>query len=110
MPMKQLLGALKHKDSSILLNMRDNVYLVLKDMLKRKLADIEIDTLFMDHIRRQSVITFRELKDIFRQISADISELEILLLLSMIKKEYLEDELRPNEGYYNQIIIYLKNL
>ena len=104
------MNALKQQDAGLLLNFRENVSLVLKDLLKSKMSGLEIDSLFVDHIRRQSVISFRELKDLFRQISPDTSELEILLLLRMVKKEYLEDDLRPNEGYYNQIIIYLKGL
>jgi len=55
-----------------------------------------VDDLFNGMIRNKSILNWRDLKGVMKQMDKDISELEILILLRNMKKEYLENDLKVN--------------
>ena len=45
-----------------------------------------------------------------KEIDGESSELEALIILKMMKREYLEKDLKENQAYYNQLMMYFKQI
>lgn len=79
----------------------NQIYKLVHDKFKKVLENVYVDDLFNGMIRNKSILNWRDLKGVMKQMDKDISELEILILLRNMKKEYLENDLKVNQAYYN---------
>lgn len=80
------------------------------DKYKRALENVYVDDLMNEIVFNRSILNWKQIKNIMKGIDKESSELEALILLRMMKREYLEKDLNENQAYYNQMMMYFKQI